>query len=234
MHYLIHKMKKKEISYAPLYRYELYCYIIIWASGIIYAIYNLIYISSSKYIRYCLFWKLLFCLILFFLLDLNTSDIPDLVPGWSWLGRKKDTCPEWRIWTTFIIYSLSPWIILHSSILLLIEYYFMKVCILSIIYKVFLVNYLVLISIFNFGFVKVSTLCNVWFISVTSLCIAYNFGLISVFIFFGLTLIYYCLLLLGNQLFIWIMSICLLWIWSYNDSLFVRELQIILLLYTIY
>lgn len=71
--------------------------------------------------------KIIFIQFFFLLLDLNTSDIPDLVPGWSWLGRKKDTCPEWRIWTTFIIYSLGPWVILHSSVLILIECYFMKV-----------------------------------------------------------------------------------------------------------
>lgn len=65
-------------------------------------------------------------------LGLNNSGLPDLVPGWSWLGRKKDTCPEWRIWTTFIIYSLGPWIILHSTILLLIQNYFTKVFLLII------------------------------------------------------------------------------------------------------
>lgn len=62
-----------------------------------------------------------------------------------------------------------------------------------------------------------------WLITVTSLCIAYNFGLLSVFLFFGLTLIYYCLLLFGNQFSIWITSILLLGVWSYNDSLFVSE-----------
>lgn len=73
--------------------------------------------------------------VFFFLSDLNTSDIPDLVPGWSWLGRKKDTCPEWRIWTTFIIYSLAPWIILHSSVLLFIQNYFKKVIFLFKVYN---------------------------------------------------------------------------------------------------
>jgi len=63
----------------------------------------------------------------------------------------------------------------------------------------------------------------VWLITITSLCIAYNFGLLSVFIFFGLTLIYYCLLLFGNQVSIWITSLLLLGVGSYNDSLFVSE-----------
>lgn len=62
---------------------------------------------------------------------------------------------------------------------------------------------------------------NVWLIVVTNLCITYNFGLLSVFILFGLTFIYYCLLLFGNQLLIWIASILILGVWSYNDSLFV-------------
>jgi len=36
-------------------------------------------------------------------------------------------------------------------------------------------------------------------------------------------MIYYCLLLFGNQFAIWITSILLLGVWSYNDSLFVSE-----------
>jgi len=66
------------------------------------------------------------------------------------------------------------------------------------------------------------TLQNLWLITVTSLCTAYNFNLLSVFIFIGLTLIYYCLLLFGNQLFIWVTSVLLLGIWSWNESLLVR------------
>lgn len=42
-------MKTVENQYVPLHRYEIFCYIIIWASGIIYASYNLLYISFSKY-----------------------------------------------------------------------------------------------------------------------------------------------------------------------------------------
>lgn len=64
---------------------------------------------------------------IYILLDLKNSEVPDLVPGWHWLGRRKDTCPEWRIWTTFLMYSLGPWVILHSSILLLTQHYFSKV-----------------------------------------------------------------------------------------------------------
>ncbi|XP_060844324.1 protein-cysteine N-palmitoyltransferase Rasp isoform X2 [Rhopalosiphum padi] len=163
-------MKKVENQYVPLHYFEISCYTVIWASGIIYAAYNLLDVSSS----------------------LKNSEIPDLVPGWSWLGRRKDTCPEWRIWTTFLMYSLGPWVILHSSILLIIQHYFSKI----------------------------STIRDIWFITVTSLCTAYNFGLLSVFIFIGLTLIYYCLLLFGNQISIWITSILLLGVWTYNDSLF--------------
>lgn len=55
------------------------------------------------------------------------SDMPGLVPGWPWLDRKKDTCSEWSLWCTFIIYSLGPWVILHSSVLLLIQNYFTQV-----------------------------------------------------------------------------------------------------------
>ncbi|XP_022181693.1 protein-cysteine N-palmitoyltransferase Rasp [Myzus persicae] len=163
-------MKKVENQYVPLHRFEIVCYIVIWASGIIYAAYNLLDVSFN----------------------LKNSEVPDLVPGWHWLGRRKDTCPEWRIWTTFLMYSLGPWVILHSSILLLTQHYFSKI----------------------------STIRDVWFITVTSLCVAHNFGLLSVFIFFGLTLIYYCLLLFGNQFSIWITSILLLGVGSYNDSLF--------------
>ncbi|XP_025409063.1 protein-cysteine N-palmitoyltransferase Rasp [Sipha flava] len=163
-------MKRVENQYAPLFRCELICYIAIWASGIIYVTYNILDISSN----------------------IKNSEIPDLIPGWSWLGRNKDTCPEWRIWTAFIIYSLGPWIILHSSVLLLIQNYF----------------------------IKVTTLRDVWLITVTSLCIAYNFSSLSVLLFIGLTVIYYYILLFGNQLFIWITSILLLGFWSYNDSLF--------------
>lgn len=43
-------MKKVENQYyVSLYRYEIFCYIVIWASGIIYASYNVLHISLSKY-----------------------------------------------------------------------------------------------------------------------------------------------------------------------------------------
>lgn len=42
-------MKTVKKQYVPLYRYEILCYIIIWASGIIYASYNVLHISFSKY-----------------------------------------------------------------------------------------------------------------------------------------------------------------------------------------
>lgn len=57
----------------------------------------------------------------------------------------------------------------------------------------------------------------------TSLCTAYNFGLLPVIIFIALTFVYYCLLLICSQLLIWIGSILILGIWSYNDSLFVSS-----------
>lgn len=124
-------MKKVDIRYAPLYRCEIFCYIVIWASGVVYASYSLLDISTSKYLtmHFYPFSKLYFVVLYLhvFWSGLNNSDIPDLVPGWSWLGRNKDFCHEWSIWTKFIIYSLSPWIILHSSVLLIIQNYFTKV-----------------------------------------------------------------------------------------------------------
>ncbi|XP_050544505.1 protein-cysteine N-palmitoyltransferase Rasp isoform X4 [Daktulosphaira vitifoliae] len=88
-----------------LYRSEILCYFIIWTSGILYVLFILLEISSN----------------------LKTSEIPDLVVGWAWLGRKKDnSCHEWRIWITFILYSLSPWIILHSVVLFLIKLFYNK------------------------------------------------------------------------------------------------------------
>lgn len=41
-------MKKVENQYVPLHRFEIVCYIVIWASGIIYAAYNLLDVSFSK------------------------------------------------------------------------------------------------------------------------------------------------------------------------------------------
>lgn len=41
-------MKKVGNQYVPLYRYEILCYTIIWASGVIYVAYNVFDISSSK------------------------------------------------------------------------------------------------------------------------------------------------------------------------------------------
>lgn len=119
-------MKRVENQYAPLYRCELVCYIVIWASGIIHIIYNLLDISFSKNLTNH-FENYFFLYIIFLQSDIKNSEIPELIPGWPWLGRNKDTCPEWRIWTAFIIYSLGPWIVLHSSVLLLIQNYFTKV-----------------------------------------------------------------------------------------------------------
>lgn len=42
-------MNKGKNQHVPLYHYEMYCYIIIWASGIIYAVYNVLAISSGKH-----------------------------------------------------------------------------------------------------------------------------------------------------------------------------------------
>jgi len=41
-------MKKVENQYVPLHHFEIFCYIVIWASGIFYAAYNLLDVSSSK------------------------------------------------------------------------------------------------------------------------------------------------------------------------------------------
>lgn len=41
-------MKKVENQYVPLHRFEIFCYTVIWASGVIYAAYNLLDVSSSK------------------------------------------------------------------------------------------------------------------------------------------------------------------------------------------
>lgn len=42
-------MKKVDNQYVPLCTYELFCYIIIWASSVIYISYNIFNISSSEY-----------------------------------------------------------------------------------------------------------------------------------------------------------------------------------------
>lgn len=42
-------MKKVENQYVPLNHYEILCYTIIWASGVIYVAYSVFDISSSKY-----------------------------------------------------------------------------------------------------------------------------------------------------------------------------------------
>ncbi|XP_050421606.1 protein-cysteine N-palmitoyltransferase HHAT [Adelges cooleyi] len=164
-------VKMKQTQNVLLSRYEIISYLIIWISGILYALYHLLKISST----------------------LKTSDLPDLVPGWQWLGRKKDnTCPEWRLWTTYIIYSLAPWIVLHSLMLMFLKKYLRKIPILQ----------------------------DFWLVTVTSLCINYNFGLLPIFIYAGMTLIYYCLMFAHDKLIIWITSVFLLGVWSYYDFLF--------------
>ncbi|XP_050544503.1 protein-cysteine N-palmitoyltransferase Rasp isoform X2 [Daktulosphaira vitifoliae] len=144
---------------------------------------------------------------------LKTSEIPDLVVGWAWLGRKKDnSCHEWRIWITFILYSLSPWIILHSVVLFLIKLFYNKVI----------------------------KLQEYWLIIVTILCLHTNFGLLPVLLCAGMTLIYYFLMFTNNKLIIWTTSILLLGFWCNNDYLFeyfdpnLNEEMSYLLLLTVY
>jgi len=43
-------MKKVDNQYVPLYSYEIFVYVVIWASGIIYVSSNILDISSSKYL----------------------------------------------------------------------------------------------------------------------------------------------------------------------------------------
>lgn len=44
-------------------------------------------------------------------MNLYVNDLPD---GWSFIARRKDdTDEEWRTWTRFILFTISPWVLIH-------------------------------------------------------------------------------------------------------------------------
>lgn len=45
-------MKKLENQHVPLHRYEIFCYTVIWALGVIYASYSIFDTSSRKYLKF--------------------------------------------------------------------------------------------------------------------------------------------------------------------------------------
>uniref|UniRef100_A0A1B6EDN9 Protein-cysteine N-palmitoyltransferase Rasp n=1 Tax=Clastoptera arizonana TaxID=38151 RepID=A0A1B6EDN9_9HEMI len=74
--------------------YEIYGYFLIWTFGIFYSLYN-VYLAGDLFDH-----------------SYSGDDFSN-----SWFGRKKDiTDYEWANFIPFILYSLSPWILIHLAV----------------------------------------------------------------------------------------------------------------------